>query len=309
MQALLTVILPVFLVIGAGYVAAWRNFILDDHMDGLMKFAQSVAIPALLFQAMVGLDLQTGFDVPLLFSFYARSLTCFFIGLSGARFLFGRAWPDSVAIGFCCLFSTSVLLGLPITERAYGPEALAGNFAIVALHAPFAYLVGVTVMEIVRNQGASPLATIRSILSSVFHNILVVAIGLGLLVNVLSVPLPGVVNEAISLLASAGLPTALFALGGILLRYRPEGDAKIIAMVCLISLTIHPALSFGLSLSLDLSTDALRSVVVTAAMAPGINGYIFANMYGVAKRVAASSVLISTAVSVLTIWCWLFVIP
>lgn len=309
MQALLDVILPVFLVIGTGYFAVWRGFLQDDQIDGLMKFAQNFAIPALLFKAMVGLDLRAGFDVPLLFSFYAGSFTCFFLGLSGARFVFGRAWPDSVAIGFCCLFSNSVLLGLPITERAYGADALEGNFAIVALHAPFAYLVGVTVMEIVRGQGASAFATMRSILSSMFHNVFVLALALGLVVNLSSVPLPGVVDDALSLLAQAGLPAALFALGGILVRYRPEGDAKIIAMICLISLAIHPALSFALSTRLELNTDALRSVVLTAAMAPGINGYIFANMYGVAKRVAASSVLISTAISVLTIWCWLLILP
>ena len=57
------------------------------------------------------------------------------------------------------------------------------------------------------------------------------------------------------------------------------------------------------------STDALRSAVLTAAMAPGINSYVFANMYGRARRVAASSVLIATSVSVGTIWVWLHILP
>ena len=37
--------------------------------------------------------------------------------------------------------------------RAYGIEALEANYAIVAVHAPFCYGVGMTVMEIVRNRG------------------------------------------------------------------------------------------------------------------------------------------------------------
>jgi malonate transporter and related proteins len=40
-------------------------------------------------------------------------------------------------------------------------------------------------------------------------------------------------------------------------------------------------------------------------MAPGVNAYVFANMYGTAKRVAASSVLLGTAGSILTVWIWL----
>ena len=46
------------------------------------------------------------------------------------------------------------MLGLAIT-RAYGPDALQANFAIITLHAPFCYGLGITVMEIVRNSGKS----------------------------------------------------------------------------------------------------------------------------------------------------------
>jgi len=44
---------------------------------------------------------------------------------------------------------------------------------------------------------------------------------------------------------------------------------------------------------------------MTAAMPPGINAYIFAALYGRAMRVAASTVLVATAASVLTAWVWL----
>ena len=63
---------------------------------------------------------------------------------------------------FCCLFSNSVLLGLPITERAYGVDALTGNFAIVAMHAPFCYGLGITAMEIVSNRGGRTIEAARA---------------------------------------------------------------------------------------------------------------------------------------------------
>jgi hypothetical protein len=44
-------------------------------------------------------------------------------------------------------------------------------------------------------------------------------------------------------------------------------------------------------------------------MAPGINAYVFANMYGAARRVAASAVLIATATSILSVWVWLALLP
>ena len=57
-----------------------------------------------------------------------------------------------------------------------------------------------------------------------------------------------------------------------------------------------------------LPQESFRPAVLTAAMAPGFNAYIFANMYGRAKRVAASSVLIATAASILTAWLWLTIL-
>jgi len=309
MQALLEVILPVFIVIGVGYGAARLGYFSDEAMDAIMRFAQSVAIPAMLFLAIARLDLSQEFDGALIFSFYASALTCFTVGLFGARLLFRRPWQDSIAIGFCGLFSNSVLLGLPITERAFGADALEANFVIVALHAPFCYAVGMTVMELVRAQGQGVLAKIKAILRSIFRNALIIAILIGFAVNMSGLTLPGVGIDALELVARAGLPAALFALGGVLYRYRPEGDAATIAMVCVISLLVQPALTWGLGSITGLTTEQFRSAVLTAAMAPGVNAYIFANLYGVGKRVAASSVLIGTAASILSVWLWLSVLP
>ncbi len=309
MQALIEVILPVFLVIGFGYLAVWRGYISEPAIDGLMKFAVNFAIPCLLFRAIAGLDLGQDFDPALLGSFYIGALTGFMAGLLGARLIFHRPWPDSVAIGFTTLFSNSVLLGLPITERAFGADALGPNYAIVAIHAPFCYIVGFIVMEVVRAKGGGLRKALTSIVTAMAKNALMIGIALGFAVNLTGLPVPGVVDEAAGLMARAGLPAALFALGGVLCRYRPEGDMATIAWVCAVSLVLHPAVVWGLGKATGLSVEQFRSAVLTAAMAPGINAFIFANMYGVAKRVAASSVLFATAFCVVTVWVWLAILP
>lgn len=308
MQTLLDVIVPVFLVIGFGYVAVWRGLFPMSGVDGIMKFTQSFAIPCLLFQAIATIDLASSFNPRLLLSFYTGATVCFGLGIFGARVLFKRDWEDCVAIGFCCLFSNSVLLGLPIAERAYGTDALTGNYAIIAFHSPFCYGLGITVMEIVRNRGQSGGTLVKSIGRAMFSNALVLAILAGFAVNLSGLTLPGVVDDSLSLMVRAALPTALFALGGVLLQYKPEGDMKAIAMVCGIGLLVHPLITFGMASAFQLEDDLFRAGVLTAAMAPGANAYIFANMYGRARRVAASAVLIATGGSIFTIWFWLAIL-
>lgn len=309
MLDILTIILPVFIVLAFGYAAVWAGLFSDDAVDGLMTFAQKFAIPCLLFRAISTLDLGQNFDLPILFSFYSGVVGAFVMGMLGARLLFKRSWEDCVAISFCCLFSNTLLLGLPITERAYGPDALLGNYAIIAIHAPFGYMLGITAMELVRAKG-TPLNTLpKKVAKAMFSNALVIGIAMGFIVNLGGIPLPVVFTDAVDLMVRAALPAALFGLGGVLYRYRPEGDLRTILYVCAISLGLHPAIIWGMGNEVALGTDALRSAVITAAVAPGINAYVFANMYGAAKRVAASSVLIGTALSIVTTSIWISMLP
>ena len=81
MQALIEVILPVFLVIGAGHVAVRAGWFSEAGVDGLMTFTQNFAIPCLLFVAIAGLDLGQSFDWRLLLAFYAGALAGFLLGL------------------------------------------------------------------------------------------------------------------------------------------------------------------------------------------------------------------------------------
>ncbi|MER5170552.1 AEC family transporter [Thioclava sp. GXIMD2076] len=315
MSALIDVILPVFLIVGLGYLAAWKKLFSDSAVDGLMRFAQNFAVPVLLARSIAKLDLGASFDWRLMVSFYVGALLSFGLGILGSRMM-GRRPDEAIAIGFCCLFSNSLLLGIPITERAYGADALAGNFAIISIHSPFLYTVGILAMEATRSAGTgTSLARVGiNALKGVIRTPLVIGILCGLLIKlgqyVTGHALPHPIWEAMNMMAGAAIPAALFGLGGVLVRYKPEGDSRAIAMVCILSLIVHPGIAYLLArFGFGLNVDQLRSVAMTAAMAPGVNAYLFANIYGVGKRVSASAVLVGTALSTLTIWSWISFLP
>ena len=313
MSALLDVILPVFLVIGFGWIATARRIMSDAAVDGVMRFAQSFALPVLLFKNVAALDLGAAFQPGLLLSFYIGAFSGFAFGFVGARVVFKRALTDSVAIAFACTFSNSLLLGVPITERAYGAGALAGNFAIISIHAPLIYGAGIVAMEWARSRdagGQSARVVLVQVLRAVLTQPLVVGIACGFAVNLSGLAQPEFFAAAVEMVARAGLPAALFGLGGVLWRYKPEGDKGAIAMVVFASLILHPMISYSLGrFGFGLGVDALRSLTLTAAMAPGVNAYMFAHMYGVGKRVSASAVLVATGLSIFTTWGWLHILP
>lgn len=306
---LLIVVMPVFLVIGAGYAAVRAGLFSNAAVDGLMVFAQSFAIPCLLFRAIVDLDLGAVFDPGLLVAFYAGAVVCFALGILCARRIFRRRPGEAVSVGFGALFSNSVLMGLPIMARAYGPDALAPNFAIASIHAPFCYLLGITAMEFARADGRGALGTVRAVLSAMFRNALMIGLALGFAVNLAGWPLPETVRAAVDLMAEAALPAALFGLGGVLTRYGLRASLGEAGMIAGLSLIVHPAITYGLAAGVfGLPEAFVRSAVVTAAMAPGINAYVFASLYHRGQAQAASVVLLATGLSVLTVSAWLAVL-
>lgn len=305
---ILNIVAPVFIVVGAGYAAVKTGLVGVEPIDHLMKFAITFAIPCLLFRATSTIDLAAAFDWRILAAYYGAAVTGFVLVYLVATRGFKRRPGEGVAIGFAALFSNLVLLGLPISERAWGVDTMAPNFALVAVNAPICYFVGITAMEILRADGRNAADTLRVVLTAMFRNSMMIGIGLGFIVNLGSIPLPAALLAAVDLLARASLPVALFALGGVLTRYtlsKSLGEASTVATV---SLLLQPALTLLIATQLALPKQTVDSIVLMAAVAPGLNAYLFASMYNRALGASASSVLLSTLLSVFSVSAWLVIL-
>ena len=303
---ILNIIAPVFLVIMAGYFAVRSGLFADALVDGLMRFAILFAVPCLLFRAISGMDLAAAFDGRLMLAFYSAAALCFTTaGLLAWKF-FGRPPGEAVAVGFSGLFSNLVLLGLPISSRAWGEDQIAPLFALVSVHAPFCYLLGITTMEWLRSDGCSWYETVLVVTKAMFRNSLMIGIGLGFLANFSGLRMPGILMGAVDTLAHAALPVALFAIGGVLTRYRFSQAVVEISMVSVVSLFLHPLLVLLFCHLLGVEPALTAMVVLMAAMPAGLNGYLFASMYQRAQGTTASVVLMATVVSVLSLSLWLW---
>ncbi|MEM1344651.1 MAG: AEC family transporter [Pseudomonadota bacterium] len=307
LSALITIVMPVFLLVGIGYVAVRRGVIVDAGVDALLGFATRIAVPVLLFRAIYRLDLATVLRPQHLASFYIAAAVCFALGIVLARLVWRRRPGVAVAIGFSALFSNSVLLGLPIMTRAYGEASLDPAFAIMAVHAPFCYLLGILTMEFARRDGASIGVALMRSAKAMFSNALALGIAAGFVANLSGIVLPGPVLAVVDMLSEAALPVALFALGGVLTRYALREEIGEALMISALSLIVHPGLAYLLSAQVFGMPEAfVRAAVVIAAMPPGVNCYVFAAMYDRAVGTAASTVLLATALSVLSVTGWLW---
>ena len=303
---LLEIVVPVFLIIAAGYLTVRIGFIPDAAIDPLVKFQVAAGVPCLLFVSMLRTDLATAINPWTLLAFFTSGTIVFLLAILLARRFWNRRPGEAVAVGFCAFFPNAVMLGIPITERAFGEPALAAVFGIIAFHSMYNWFVGFIAMEAVRRDSESIAVGVARAFTTTFQNPLMVGLMLGILWNILSLPLPRVALDAIDMMAGAAIPVALFALGGVLTRYRLLDKISEASMVTVITLVVHPAIAWVLTdLVFGLPLPFVQACVVITAMPTGINSYIFASLYNRAVGTAASSVLLSTAVSVATITGWL----
>lgn len=299
-------VLPVFIVLGVGYAGAKTGYLSPTIADPLNVFTVRLAVPVLLFRAMYRLDFSQAFDPPMLASFYAGAVASFAVAIVLARLFWQRRPGESVAVGFSAMFSNTVLLGVPIVERAYGIEALTPAFGIVALHAPALYTIGMIVMELTRRDGRKLTETLRAALVSILGNTLMIGILAGAAFNLAGIALPEPVMAAVNMLAAAAIPTALVGIGAALTRYQLKAELSESLMVSALALVLHPLITLTLAhFVLGLAPETVRVAVIVAAMPPGMNIYVFAAMYDRAVALSASALLIATGLSIATISGWL----
>ncbi len=306
--AIVNIVLPVFLVIAVGYAAARTRYLPESLADGLNAVSIRLAIPILLFNAMLHLDLDAAFHVPTLFGFYAGALGSFIVAALLARWGWKRSPGQAVAVGFCATFSNTVLMGIPISQRAFGPEILDLLFGLIALHAPVIYGAGMITMEFARRDGKPLPAVLTGTLRAILSNTLMVGIIAGIGANLTGLRPPGPIQESLDLIARAAIPISLIGIGIGLTRFQLKSELAETAMVCALALVAHPTIVLLITHTwLGLPAANVKLAVLIAAMPPGVNVYIFALMYNRAVSLAASVMIIGTVISVVTVtgWLWL----
>ena len=303
------VILPVFFLVILGFFACSVHLLEKWFVDNLAKLCQDFGIPFLLFFNLAILDLNNAFDFQILCCFYISMVISFLAINWISYFIFKQTYKNSIILGFCAMFSNGVLLGLPISERAFGSESLFINYTIIVGHAPFCYLVGITLIEVMKTDKTSFFSGLGSSLKAIFYNNLAIGILLGISFNILNFEFSVNTKELLRIGTVWIIPVSLFTMGGVLYFYRITNSYKITITIIFTSLFLQPAVVYSLGVYIwNIDLYYLRNAVIMAAMAPGLNAYFFANMYDSCRATVATTIRVSTALTIFSSSFWIYIL-
>ena len=306
MLEIFLIIAPVFLIILFGYTACATGYLSKDVSDQINALSIKCTLPVLLFWAMYNLDFSAALNGPMLVGFYTGALSSFLLALTMARVIWRRTPGESVAVGFCAFFTNSVLLGLPIAQRAFDEDVVALAYGIIAFHSTLIYSVGMMSMEFARRDGKSLGETMLAVVNAIVRNPLMIGVILGVLTNLSGIRLFEPITVAVRMIAEAALPIAVLGIGVAMTRYQLKSELRESLAVSAVILLFYPAVVFLLTYYLfGLEAKYVQAAVTIAATPAGLNIYIFAAMYNRAMPTAASVIVISTILSTVSMSAWL----
>jgi malonate transporter and related proteins len=302
LSALFEVALPFFALILAGYLALDRRLVAENTVAGLNGFVFYFALPALLFVKVATAPLEDLFDWRFFIAFYGVAGVLWIATTGLFRWRFGLPFAEASVAGMGGIWTNSGYMGIPLLITALGPEAALPAVLALTFDNLITAPILLMILEARTGRGATPLATLRTVLLNLAKNPLILAVFTGFAWNLTSWPLLVPVANFAELLGAAAAPCALFALGASLVGTKLAGARAEIATATLVKLLVHPALMAATVLwLLPLRPDLAIATIVTASLPTGASVFVLAERYGVYTRRASSIVLATHAVSVLTV--------
>ncbi|WP_213978866.1 AEC family transporter [Sphingomonas sp. dw_22] len=307
MLSVLTVILPIFALILAGF-AARRIGVLGPHATGeLNRFVVYLALPALLFD-IVARARWNAIWQPAFIATFGLGMALVFAVTVGFRRRRSRHLADATIDGLNAAYANTGFMGFPLVLAVLGPAALAPTLIATILTVCILFAVALILIEVGLQTERHPRHMAAKVMGSLARNPLLIAPVLGTLFLTLHIPVPSPAESFLKLLGSAASPCALVALGLFLAEKRESAAPApgTTGLLVGLKLVAQPGATWALATGIfHLSAPLTQAAVLLAALPTGTGPFMVAEFYRREAGITSGAVLASTIASLATIALYL----
>lgn len=279
-------LMPDFVLIALGWALCRWTALGRPVWESVERLVYFLLFPALLFRASATAQISAHDALHL----GGAGLGLCALGIVLAYSL--RRWPgvDATmhASGAQCAFRFNSYVALALADRVAGPEGLAWTALLLALCVPICNIAAVWPLA---RHGGQPFAR------ELVRNPLIIGTLGGLAVNVLGLPLPGLVDITLNRLGQAAVPLGLMAVGaglrlGALRSAWPLAGALLTIRHLILPLA---AIAWGLIAGLPPGQQAV--LVCFAALPTASSAFVLATRMGGNGPFVAGLITLSTLVA------------
>ncbi len=310
MQTILNTALPFFALIFCGYGAGRLRLLSEASIAGVNAFVFYFALPAFIFSLLATSPLADVVNVRFVAAYLGTGLVVFAAAAVLGRLLFKVRRSEAALQGSAAVLGNTGYMGIPLVAAAFGDRAAIPLVLGLTLEATVLIPLTIILVEAQKGLEAGWSQLVRSIAGAMVRNPIIVAIFAGVLVSAAGFGLPTPIEHFADLLGRSAGPCALFALGATLTGFPISTGIGEVSYMTSFKLLVHPA-AIWLATTRIFDVDPLWATVAIlgAALPVAANVFIVARQYDTYVERVSSAILISTAISVVTVSALLTVLP
>lgn len=296
MLEIIKITFPVFAIIALGYFLRRHKLLSDNNIHVLNLLVYYVSLPAIIFISFYNLDWTRaanlkilGFNLVLLI--VISFLTLILLSFTNLKPIYKAAIFSASIVG------NTVYIGFPLAQKAFDAN-LYNNFLIAATpQLVFGIIIAVLVYEfyVIKSKN------FKTYFFDFIKNPLVISLFLGVIFSLTQIK-GGFINTLLSpiqMFAATASPIALLALGGFLRGRYDHSDFVNSLFVSTIKLVLFPLILFVLAkyfLSFPSEPSILAASMPTAATV-----FVIAEKYNVVPKFIASTLFLTTVISIFSV--------
>lgn len=300
MPPALAAVLPVFLLILAGWGFRKGRFLDDGFWAPAEKLTFHVLIPCLIIRALAAADL-TGHDLPRLALALLGPTLLLAALLFAARPLLWRGRGPAFTSVLQGSLRFNMFITLAILQSLWGPPALAPAAVALAVIPP---TLNVLCIWALARHGAAAAPTFTGSLKQMARNPFILSAAAGICLNASGLGLPALLDGAMAVAGGAALPLGLFACGAGLRLHVDRRALADIAGAAILKLAILPALGLLACGALGITGLDAAVVVLFLGTPTAMASYILARQLGGDAPLMARIVSFETLAGAATLALW-----
>nr|WP_302665542.1 AEC family transporter [uncultured Agathobaculum sp.] len=298
---------PIFAIILLGRVLRGRHFFAPQTLADLDRLSFKVLLPVLLFRDIAAGRITEQFDLRFfLFCAGVTAVYFFAIWFGAAKLL-----PDKSMVGAFTQGSfrgSQAILGVAFVQNLYGDAGLVPLMIVasVPLYNIFSVLVLTVTAPDAKN--AQHKGVVSRTLGGIITNPIILGILAGLPFSLLQVDFPPMLSKGLDMLAACATPVALISIGA---GFEGAKAIKKLAPTCtatFVKLILLPVIFLPIAAWMGFRDQAMVALVILCGAPSTVSGYVMAKNMGGDHVLAASIVVLSTAVSAITLTAILFIL-
>lgn len=299
-------ILPVFLLIGVGWIMIRTGVIPRQGLSIIAAFALNVALPALIFQALATRPAAEVLNLPYLAAYGGASLVLFAAVFAFARLALGRGASFSAAWALGMSVSNTGFVGYPVTLLVLGSPAAVAMALNMMVENIVMLPLAIAIMEGAAGEDRRLGTVLRNTAARLVRQPILIAIVFGCIFSFGGIGLPMPLARAVDMLAGGAAAVALFYVGGMLVGLNVRGNVGNATGVVIGKLILHPILVFLAVMLVPGISEEMRLAAVIYAAVPMISIYpLLAERYGhgaMATAALMTATLASFATLAIVLW-------